>query len=69
MTLARRRIRRAGSARSEDRQQEGLVTTAKRLGLASMVLICLGASAAYYGTMMALQGRGKLGSGLNSTDR
>ncbi len=41
------------------------MTTAKRLGLASMVLICLGASAAYYATMMALQGRGVLSSGLN----
>jgi two-component system phosphate regulon sensor histidine kinase PhoR len=30
-----------------------------------MVLICLGASAAYYATMMALQGRGVLSSGLN----
>lgn len=41
------------------------MTTAKRLGLASMVLICLGASAAYYGTAMALQGRGVLSRGLN----
>ncbi len=30
-----------------------------------MVLICLGASAAYYGTAMALQGRGVLSRGLN----
>ncbi|MFP4106464.1 MAG: sensor histidine kinase [Phycisphaerae bacterium] len=33
------------------------MTTAKRLGLASMALIILGASAAYYATMMAMQGR------------
>jgi len=32
------------------------VTTAKRLGLASVVLISLGASAAYYATMMAMRG-------------
>jgi len=32
------------------------VTTAKRLGLATMALISLGASAAYYATMMAMQG-------------
>jgi two-component system phosphate regulon sensor histidine kinase PhoR len=41
------------------------VTTAKRLGLASIALISLGASAAYYATMMAMQGfpvpKGSLG--------
>ncbi len=33
------------------------MTTARRLGLASVALVTLGASAAYYATMMALQGR------------
>ena len=41
------------------------MTTAKRLGIASMVLICLGASAAYYATMMAMQGHGLPQAGLN----
>ena len=41
------------------------MTTAKRLGLASIVLICLGASAAYYATMMGLQGHGVPRAGLN----
>ncbi len=41
------------------------MTTAKRLGLASMALISLGASAAYYATMMAMQGRAVPKTGLN----
>jgi two-component system phosphate regulon sensor histidine kinase PhoR len=40
------------------------VTTAKRLGLASIVLITLGAAAAYYATELALKGR-FVGTGLN----
>lgn len=40
------------------------MTTAKRLGLATMALISLGASAAYYATMMAMQGQRPHG-GLN----
>jgi hypothetical protein len=40
------------------------VTTARRLGLASVALISLGASAAYYATMMAMQGREVPRSGL-----
>lgn len=36
--------------------EELAVTTAKRLGLASIALILLGASAAYYATMMAMKG-------------
>jgi len=40
------------------------VTTAKRLGLASIALISLGASAAYYATMMVMQGRDVPRSGL-----
>ena len=41
------------------------MTTAKRLSLAAMALICVGASAAYYATMMAMQGRGVVRTGLN----
>ncbi|MCL2701115.1 MAG: ATP-binding protein [Phycisphaerae bacterium] len=40
------------------------MTTAKRLGLTTIALISLGASAAYYATLMALQGR-PMASGLN----
>ena len=40
------------------------MTTAKRLGLTTIALISLGASAAYYATMMAMQGRA-VASGLN----
>lgn len=41
------------------------MTTAKRLGLAGIFLISLGASAAYYATMMAMQGRMGAPSGFN----
>ncbi|MCE5276638.1 MAG: ATP-binding protein [Planctomycetaceae bacterium] len=41
------------------------MTTVKRLSLATMVIICVGASAAYYATMMALQGHGVLSTALN----
>jgi len=37
------------------------VTTAKRVGIASVALISLGASAAYYATIMAMRGRGVQG--------
>ncbi|MCK4601863.1 MAG: PAS domain-containing protein, partial [Phycisphaerae bacterium] len=41
------------------------MTTAKRLGLASMALISLGASAAYYATVMAMRGYAIPRAGLN----
>ena len=41
------------------------MTTAKRLGLASVVLIVLGASAAYYATVMAVREGGVIRSGFN----
>jgi len=41
------------------------VTTAKRLGLVTLVLITLGAGAAYYATMMAFKGYGVLETGIN----
>ena len=39
--------------------------TAKRLGLTTIALVSLGASAAYYATMMAMQGRIVPQTGLN----
>ncbi|HAU36618.1 MAG TPA: hypothetical protein DCX07_02735 [Phycisphaerales bacterium] len=44
---------------------EANVTTAKRLGLATVALISLGGSAAYYATMMAMQGYSVPRSGLS----
>jgi len=41
------------------------VTTAKRLGLASVALISIGASSAYYATMMALKGYSTVRAGMN----
>ena len=41
------------------------MTTAKRLGLASMALMCLGASAAYFATMMAMQNADMPRTGFN----
>jgi len=41
------------------------VTTAKRLGLTTIALVSMGASAAYYATTMAIKGRGILTPGLN----
>jgi len=41
------------------------VTTAKRLGLVSVVLISVGASAAYYATSMAMHSHGAIQSGFN----
>ncbi|MFA6133704.1 MAG: ATP-binding protein [Phycisphaerae bacterium] len=41
------------------------MTIAKRLGLASITLVVLGASAAYYATMMVVQGHLAGGKGLN----
>jgi len=41
------------------------VTTARRLGLATIVLVCVGAGAAYYATAMAMRGHGILTPGLN----
>ena len=41
------------------------MTTAKRLGLVSVVLISVGASAAYYATSMAMRGHGVVQSGFN----
>lgn len=44
---------------------EATVTTVKRLGLATMALISLGASAAYYATMMAMKGVRVSSPGMN----
>ena len=41
------------------------MTTAKRLGLASVALIMVGSGAAYYATMMAMRGSSGLPAGLN----
>jgi len=41
------------------------VTTAKRLGLTTIALVSMGASAAYYATSMAMKGRWVLSSSLN----
>ena len=41
------------------------MTTAKRLGLVSVVLISVGASAAYYATSMAMRSHGAIQSGFN----
>jgi two-component system, OmpR family, phosphate regulon sensor histidine kinase PhoR len=47
--------------------QEKPVTMAKRLGLAGITLISLGASAAYYVTLMTMQGRGYQPGGMGYT--
>ncbi|MCP4376294.1 MAG: PAS domain-containing protein [bacterium] len=41
------------------------MTTAKRLGLTTIALVSMGASAAYYATTMAMKGHGVLSSSLN----
>jgi len=41
------------------------VTTAKRIGLTTIALVLMGASAAYYATMMAIKGHGVLSPGVN----
>ena len=41
------------------------MTTARRLRLATIALVCVGAGAAYYATAMAMRGRGVLTPGLN----
>ncbi len=44
--------------------QERQVTTAKRVGLVSVVLISVGASGAYFATMTAMKNRGPTGGGI-----